>query len=142
VYDWRHDLAIFLGNPTALHNGAPFAGLLDALKRLGSDREMAEMLTLVLQHDQQTVLCAVELALESEGVFKQHMLNVLGRVLEPVLPLPVETPSHLRLSDAPLANVDRYDVLLKVEVAERAVNYQMQVACFSNPSDLSGFNCP
>lgn len=57
------------------------------------------------------MLCAVELALESDGVSKQHILNVLARLLEPALPPPVETPSHLRLSDEPVANVNRYDKL-------------------------------
>ena len=33
-------------------------------KRLG-DREMVDILALVLHHDEQTVLCAVELALET-----------------------------------------------------------------------------
>jgi hypothetical protein len=34
------------------------------LKRPGSEREMIEILALVLQHDEQAVLCAIELARE------------------------------------------------------------------------------
>ena len=59
--------------PGALRNGAPFAELPEAFKRLqgdllkrpGGDREMVEILALVLQHDEEAVLCAVELALEA-----------------------------------------------------------------------------
>lgn len=119
VYDWRHYLAIVQRKPGALRNGAPFAELPHAfkrlqsilLKRLGGDREMAEVLALVLHHDEQSVLCAVELALESDGVSKQHVLNVLARLLEPALPPPAETPAHLQLMDEPVANVNRYDAL-------------------------------
>jgi hypothetical protein len=119
VYNWRHYLAIVQRKPGALRNGAPFSELPEAfkrlqsilLKRLGGDREMAKILALVLHHDEQTVLCAVELALESDGVSKQHILNVLARLLEPALPPPVETPSHLRLTDEPAADVNRYDKL-------------------------------
>ena len=69
VYDWRHYLAVIQRKPGALRNGAPFAGMPDGfrrlqahlLKRVGGDREMVEILALVLQHDEQGVLCAVEL---------------------------------------------------------------------------------
>ena len=122
LYDWRHYLAIVQRKPGALRNGAPFAELPDAfkrlqsilLKRLGGDREMAEILALVLHHDEQTVLCAVELALESDGVSKQHVLNVLARLLEPALPPPAQTLAHLQLMDEPVANVNRYDALREV----------------------------
>jgi transposase len=125
VYDWRHYLAIVQRKPGALRNGAPFTALPDAfkrlqsvlLKRLGGDREMAQVLALVLHHDEQTVLCAVELALESDGVSKQHVLNVLARLLEPALPPPVETPIPLQLMDEPVANVSRYDALREVDHA-------------------------
>jgi hypothetical protein len=125
VYDWRHYLAIVQRKPGALRNGAPFAELPEAFKRLqaillkrpGDDREMAEILTLVLHHDEQAVLCAVELALDSDGVSKQHVLNVLARLLEPALPAPVDTPEHLQLEAEPAANVSRYDGLREVDHA-------------------------
>ena len=58
IYDWRHYLAVIQRKPGALRNGAPFADLPDAfrqlqgylLKRPGGDREMVEILALVLQH--------------------------------------------------------------------------------------------
>jgi len=73
IYDWRHYLAIVQRKPGALRNGAPFAELPAAfgalhqrlLKTQGGDREMVEILALVLQHDKQAVLTAVGLALEN-----------------------------------------------------------------------------
>jgi hypothetical protein len=44
------------------------------LKRPGGDREMAEILALVLHHDEQAVLCAVELALDA-GVATKPMFS-------------------------------------------------------------------
>ena len=87
------------------------------LKRHGGDREMAEILALVLHHDEQVVLRAVGLALDCNGVSKQHVLNVLARLLEPSLPTPMDIPSSLQLNDEPLANVDRYDGLREVDHA-------------------------
>ena len=125
VYDWRHYLAIVQRKPGALRNGAPFAELPLAFKRLqaillkrpGGDREMAEVLALVLHHDEQAVLCAVELALDADGVSKQHVLNVLARLLEPTLPALVDTPEHLQLDAEPVANVSRYDGLRELDHA-------------------------
>ena len=90
VYDWRHYLAVIQRKPGALRNGAPFADMPDAfrqlqsqlLRRPGGDREMAEILALVLQHDEQVVLCAVELALEAGVATKTHVLNVLHRLID------------------------------------------------------------
>ena len=64
IYDWRHYLAVVQRKPGALRNGAPFAELPAAfrtlqqhlLKKPGGDREMVEILALVLQHDEQAVL--------------------------------------------------------------------------------------
>lgn len=50
------------------------------LRRPGGDREMAEILALVLHHDEQAVLCAVELALEDGVATKIHVLNILRYV--------------------------------------------------------------
>ena len=63
LYDGRHYLAVVQRKPGALRNGAPFAELPDGFKRLqstllkrpGGDREMVEVLALVLHHDEQTV---------------------------------------------------------------------------------------
>ncbi len=43
---------------------------------------MVEILALVLQHDEQAVLAAVELALEAGAPTKTHILNVLHRLVD------------------------------------------------------------
>ena len=121
VYDWRHYLAVIQRKPGALRNGAPFTDMPDAfrqlqsqlLRRPGGDREMAEILALVLQHDEQVVLCAVELALEAGVATKTHVLNVLHRLIDGKAPSasPIDAPQALRLAQEPLANVGRYDAL-------------------------------
>ena len=121
VYDWRHYLAVIQRKPGALRNGAPFAEMPEAfrqlqsqmLRRPGGDREMAEILALVLQHDEQVVLCAVELALEAGVATKTHVLNVLHRLIDGKAPpgSPIDAPQALRLAQEPLANVARYDAL-------------------------------
>lgn len=121
VYDWRHYLAVIQRKPGALRNGAPFVDMPDGfrrlqsclLKRAGGDREMAEILALVLQHDEQAVLCAVELALEAAVPTKTHILNVLHRLTDGKAPpaSPIDAPQALRLKREPVANVGRYDDL-------------------------------
>jgi hypothetical protein len=120
VYDWRHYLSVLQRKPGALRNGIPFSELPDAfktlqkilLKRAGGDREMADVLALVLLHEEQDVLAAVELALETGAPSKQMVMNLLSRLTEaPRIP-PVEVPAALVLQAEPLANVTRYDSLL------------------------------
>lgn len=73
IYDWRHYLAVIQRKPGALRNGAPFIEMPEAFRNLqghmhrreGGDREMVDILSLVLHHDENAVLCAVELALEA-----------------------------------------------------------------------------
>jgi hypothetical protein len=121
VYDWRHYLAVIQRKPGALRNGAPFVTMPDAfrrlqghlLRRVGGDREMAEILALVLQHDEQAVLCAVELALDAGVPTKMHILNLLHRLIDGKAPSgpPINAPQALRLRREPVANVERYDGL-------------------------------
>jgi hypothetical protein len=121
IYDWRHYLAVLQRKPGALRNGAPFAELPEAFRRLqqhllkhpGGDREMVEILALVLQHDEEAVLCAVELALEAGVPTKTHVLNLLHRLIDerPADPPAIAPPTGLVLSDEPRANVERYDGL-------------------------------
>ena len=121
VYDWRHYLAVIQRKPGALRNGAPFTEMPDAfrqlqnhlLKRDGGDREMAEILALVLQHDEQAVLCAVELALEAGVPTKTHILNLLHRLVDGKTDRQAsfEAPQMLTLHHEPKADVERYDAL-------------------------------
>jgi len=121
IYDWRHYLAVIQRKPGALRNGAPFTEMPAAfrhlqghlLKRPGGDREMVEILALVLQHDEQAVLCAVELALEASVPTKTHILNLLHRLLDgkSTSIVAIDTPQELSLRHEPKANVTRYDSL-------------------------------
>ncbi|RIV80190.1 IS21 family transposase [Aurantiacibacter xanthus] len=126
VYDWRHYLAVIQRKPGALRNGAPFTEMPDGfrqlqghlLRRPGGDREMVEVLSLVLHHDEQAVLCAVELALEAGVPTKTHILNLLHRLLDgkPASIAAIDTPQALALNREPRANVARYDALRGKEV--------------------------
>ena len=121
-YDWRHYLSVVQRKPGALRNGAPFAGLPDGFKALqqillqrpGGDREMVEILALVLHHDEHAVLTAVELALEAGAPSKPHILNLLNRLLGADPPQPMDAPPALTLQVEPQANVSRYDDLREV----------------------------
>jgi transposase len=130
VYDWRHFLAVIQRKPGALRNGAPFAELPPAFKALqqrllktpGGDREMVEILALVLQHDEQAVLAAVELALEVGAPTKTHILNVLHRLVDgkPADAPSITAPQALTLATEPRADVERYDALRDAREARHA----------------------
>ena len=115
------DKASLQRKPGALRNGAPFVEMPDAFRRLqdhmlrkeGGDREMVDILSLVLRHDEDAVLCAVELALDAGVPTKTHVLNLLHRLIDKKqTDLPeVDLPDALALDTAPKANVDRYDDL-------------------------------
>lgn len=74
---------------------------------------MVDILALILHHDEQAVLTAVELALEGCVPTKTHVLNLLHRLIDgktidgPTL----DTPQALILKHEPKANVARYDGL-------------------------------
>ena len=90
------------------------------LKTPGGDREMVEILALVLQHDEQ--LAAVELALEAGAPTKTHILNLLHRLVDgkPMDTPPIKAPQALTLTNEPQANVERYDALRKAREARHA----------------------
>ena len=121
IYDWRHYLAVIQRKPGALRNGAPFTEMPDIFRRLqnhmlrkdGGDREMVDILSLVLHHDEGAVLRAVELALEAGVPTKTHILNLLHRLIDPKQAghPEIDPPDALALETAPKANVDRYDDL-------------------------------
>ncbi|NUU04728.1 IS21 family transposase, partial [Herbaspirillum robiniae] len=119
VFDWRHYLAVLQRKPGALRNGAPFAELPAAfkemqsilLKRPGGDREMVEILALVLFHDEMAVLNAVETALKNGTPSKQVVLNILSRLLDGAPAPAIEAPQALQLVKEPVADISRYDTL-------------------------------
>ena len=126
VYNWRHYLAVIQRKPGALRNGAPFAEMPEVfrqlqghlLRRPGGDREMVEVLALVLQHDEQVVLRAVELALDAGVPTKTHVLNILHRLIDgSTTPPKIDAPQALKLCCEPVANIERYDALRAKETS-------------------------
>lgn len=125
IYDWRHYLSVVQRKPGALRNGAPFTELPEAFrtlqlhlpKKLGGDRERVDILSLVLQQDEQAVLMAVDMALKSGVPTKTHILNLLHRLVDgkSLIPPPINAPQALTLNNEPKANVERYDTLRKAE---------------------------
>jgi hypothetical protein len=121
IYDWHHYLAVVQRKPGALRNGAPFVEMPEGFRKLqdhmlrrpGGDREMVDVLSLVLHHDEQAVLCAVEMALEAGVPTKTHVLNLLHRLVDgaPIDQPDVTPPAALSLNREPEANVARYDGL-------------------------------
>ena len=116
-YDWQHYIPLVARKPGALRNGAPFMDLPKPLHRLrqgllryeGGDRVMAQVLAAVPIAGLDAVLVAVELVIESGVLSAEHVLNVLARLNANPVPVGVET--SLQLTEAPLANTDRYDSL-------------------------------
>ena len=121
IYDWRHYLAVIQRKPGALRNGAPFAEMPEAFRQLqglmtrrqGGDREMVDIMALVLHHDEEAVLAAVELALAEGVTTKTHVLNILHRLIDGKTTgdPDVATPQALTLKREPKADVGRYDGL-------------------------------
>jgi hypothetical protein len=74
---------------------------------------MVDILSLVLHHDEEAVLYAVEMALEAGVPTKTHILNLLHRLVDGKATghPEVDPPNALALNTAPQANVDRYDGL-------------------------------
>ena len=122
VYDWRHYIPLVERKPGALRNGAPFAGLPEALRRLnqallhrpGGGQVMAQVLATIPDFGLEAVLVAVELVLETGRPSAEHVLNVLGRLREGAAPQSVET--SLTVTEVPVADAHRYDSL-RTEVA-------------------------
>lgn len=81
------------------------------------DREMVDNLALVLQHDEQAVPSAVDMALKSGVPTKTHVLNLLHRLVDgkSFTPPTLDAPQALTLTNEPKANVERYDALRKTE---------------------------
>ena len=73
---------------------------------------MVDILALVLHHDEQAVLVAVEMALAEGVATKTHVLNLLHRLIDGKTMGPnIDTPQALALRSEPKANVERYDGL-------------------------------
>jgi transposase len=119
LYDWRHYLSVLQRKPGALRNGAPFLELPESFRRLqkhllkhpGGDRDMVDVLALVLQHDEHQVEKAITTALASGSLSKQHVINCLNRLLDKPRPALLKPRPELTLVTEPKANTGRYDHL-------------------------------
>ena len=118
-YNWQHYITLIARKPGALRNGAPFHTMPAPLQTLqgillrhpGGDRVMAQVLAAVPEHGLDSVLVAVEMALESGRPSGDHVLNVLARLKSAPLPDPGAVTSQVSIEDPPEANVNRYDEL-------------------------------
>jgi hypothetical protein len=116
-YDWQHYIPLIERKPGALRNGAPFADMPQPFMRLralllkheGGDRVMAKVLATVPRSGLEAVLVAVERVLESGHPSAEHVENVLNRLKSVAPPPSVET--HLEVSEEPVADTARYDLL-------------------------------
>lgn len=132
IYDWRHYLAVIQRKPGALRNGAPSTELPPAFRQLqdimlrhpGGDREMVDILALVLHHDEQAVLAAVEMALTEGVATKTHVLTHFAQrdvvsFLELALSLqffhPAKCRGTLKPATAPKLHRERSRTLLKAK---------------------------
>jgi transposase len=125
-YDWQHYIPLVQRKPGALRNGAPFTDMPEVLQRLrrsllrqaGGDRVMAQVLAIATTAGLEAVIVAAELAMESSPpsgrVSVEHVINVLGRLNAPAVPVNAETA--LQVATPPLADTARYDRLRGPEV--------------------------
>jgi hypothetical protein len=79
------------------------------MRHAGGDKVMAQVLAAVPTAGLEAVLVAVDLVVESGALSAQHVLNVVARLSAASVPDAVETT--LQLTQAPLANTNRYDSL-------------------------------
>jgi len=121
VYDPWHYVPVLARKPGALRNGAPFkdwvlpASLERVRRKLAGssdgDRQMVDILTMVLSDGLPAVEAACAEALQ-EGVHSAAViLNILARQREPEPAITIMTPDALRLRHAPVADCARYDNL-------------------------------
>ncbi len=124
-YEWQHYLSVLQRKPGALRNGAPFLTLPEAFKqlqtkllaRVGGDREMVEVLALVLHYEEAQVLAAIEESLAFGVASKTNIVNIIRRMMTALPPPLADTPQSLLLSTEPEANIERYDDLRGVRHA-------------------------
>ena len=83
---------------------------------------MAQVLSAVPLHGLESVLAAIEIALQTGRVSAEHVLNTLAHLKDRSKPMMVgEVDTPLMLQIPPLANVTRYDSLRSTEMEVRHV---------------------
>jgi hypothetical protein len=78
---------------------------------------MAQVLSAVPLHGLDSVLAAIQIALQAGRVSAEHVLNTLAHLKDQSRPMTVgEVNTLLTLQTPPLANVTRYDSLRSIEM--------------------------
>lgn len=116
-----HYVPVLARKPGALRNGAPFKawplpGALGKVRQKlrmtpDGDRQMADILTAVLDDGLTAVEAACAEALSAGPCSADVILNILARRQQPAPPVTILTPDALRLCHEPLADCARYDTL-------------------------------
>ncbi len=122
IYNPWHYVSLLERKPGALRNGAPFIewDLPESLQKVrdhlmkqkGGDRQCVSVLQAIQTFGLEAVSVSCELALETQLISADYILNVLNR-LRPTEPPPFfSTPDTLKLQHEPQANCDRYEALM------------------------------
>jgi hypothetical protein len=81
------------------------------IQNTGGDREMVDILALVLHHESEHVEQAITSALQSGCASKDHVINCLHRLIEATPPAPVPVAVQLQLTVEPTSDTGRYEQL-------------------------------
>lgn len=127
VYNPWHYVPALERKPGALRNGAPFKdwNLPEPMTRLrerlarhsDGDRQFVEILSMVTLYGLDAVSAACAAALEERVVTSPHVVNLLHRASAPERAPPLQVPQALKLAIEPVANLCRYDGLLRPPLA-------------------------
>lgn len=123
IYNPWHYVPLLERKPGALRNGAPFiewelpVSLQQVrehlMKRKGGDRDYVKVLSAIQTFGLEAVGVACALALESQAISIDYILNVLNRLRPTDPPVIFPTPDTLKLEHEPEANCDRYEAMLE-----------------------------
>ena len=121
IYDPLHYIPVLARKPGALRNGAPFKewelppAMRGVQRKLGrvpdGDRQMVEIMSVVLTDGLNAVEDACAEALSAGVHSASVVLNILARRREPPPLLHIATPEALHLTFEPVADCTRYDNL-------------------------------
>lgn len=74
------------------------------LQRERGDKQMGEVLSLILHHDEADVVSAVEMAMETNCPSKQHVMNCLNSIITPLPPALIPTVKGLQPTTEPTSD--------------------------------------
>ena len=101
---------------------------------MGGDRQFVNILAAIAEDGIDAVNVACELAIEANAVGDSYVLNALNRLK----PVPAETvvkpPARLQLTVEPVADLGRYDKLLKKLAVAAIAAMPMLLAALAHPA--------